>query len=92
MYFSRRKPGDCPEYQVEAFLENPVTCYNNDENFDNRIYIATFFVVSFDRFNTCSITGGKVLGTYDCYLGLDYSINLKSVNLKEGEMYYVVGE
>ena len=97
MSFSRRYLERTPEYLVEPFFKNPIRCINNHDGYRYRVEKANFFLVSFDQFNTCNITGGKRLGTYECILSAsapddDYSVEFDNVSLQEGEMYHVVGE
>ena len=94
MSFSRRYIGKTPEYVVEPFFKNPIRCYNNYGSYGKPVDKGHLFLVSFDQFNTCNITGGKRLGTYKCIRSADayYSVEFDNVNLQEGEMYYVVGE
>ena len=97
MYFSRRGIGKTREYVVEPFFKNPIRCYNNYGSYGKPVDKGHLFLVSFDQFNTCNITGGKRLGTHKCIRSAlapddDYSVEFDNVNLQEGEMYYVVGE
>ena len=92
MYFSCREPPPYETYVVKAGTKISVKCSGNETHV-HRIDQATLFMVKYDEFITCNITGGKLLGTVDCIpSSVHHFIKFDDVDLEEAETYYVVGK
>ena len=90
MYFSRRENKNYKPVLLKADSNVTIKCEMLlAKNFSGKINV---YSVSYDGFNTCNVTGGKLLGSLRC--GSNHHQNTKPLDFpnKEAEMYYVIGE